>query len=256
MKGVGITACAILVTAVAVTPFRARTDSLEPQATSVTSTVDALFAEWTKPDSPGCGVGVASNGAVIYERGYGLANVEARIPITPASVFHVASISKQFTAMSILLLAQRGQLSLDDEVRTHVPGWAEGSRLTIRHLLTHTGGLRDAFMLRGWAPTRDEGASLNESIGSLLARQRALNFPPGAEFQYSNSGYRARRGEPNPFRHPRNSVRVRVRRRCDGPGAGGPYRGPGTGAGRDAEGTGVQTVSREPAGVCGDLYEP
>jgi CubicO group peptidase (beta-lactamase class C family) len=189
VKGVAITACASLVTAAAVAPFRARTDSLKPQDTSVTSTVDALFAEWTKPDSPGCGVGVARKGAVVYERGYGLANVEARIPITPASVFHVASISKQFTAMSVLLLAQRGQLSLDDGVRTHVPGWADSSRLTIRHLLTHTGGVRDAFMLRELAAARDEGSSLNDSLVSLLARQRALNFPPGAEFQYSNSGY-------------------------------------------------------------------
>lgn len=123
MKTVAVAASVLVLTAAAVAPFTAP----EAQDTSVTSTVDALFAEWTKPDSPGCGVGVASNGAVVYERGYGLANVEARMPITPASVFHVASISKQFTAMSILLLAQRGQLSLDDEVRTHVPGWAEGT---------------------------------------------------------------------------------------------------------------------------------
>jgi CubicO group peptidase (beta-lactamase class C family) len=105
-------------------------------------------------------------------------------------VFHVASISKQFTAMSILLLGHRGRLSLDDEVGTHIPGWAaREERVTIRRLLSHTGGLRDGFQLMALVPPRDERTDLNEALVRLLARQRGLNFPPGAEFQYSNSGY-------------------------------------------------------------------
>jgi CubicO group peptidase (beta-lactamase class C family) len=152
--------------------------------------VDTLFAEWDRPDSPGCSVGVSRDGLPVHERGYGMANLELGVPITPASVFHVASVSKQFTAMSILLLARQGKLSLDDEVRTHVPEWADReSRVTIRHLLTHTGGLRDVFLLTELAAPRRDGGNLNDALVSLLARQRGLNFAPGSEFQYSNSGY-------------------------------------------------------------------
>jgi CubicO group peptidase (beta-lactamase class C family) len=89
-------------------------------AESVTVRVDKLFAQWDRSDSPGCSLGVSRNGVLVYERGYGTANLELGIAITPASVFDVASIAKPFTAMSILLLAQRGQLSLDDEVRKHM----------------------------------------------------------------------------------------------------------------------------------------
>ena len=152
--------------------------------------IDAIFADWNRPDSPGCGVGVSRNGGFAFERGYGMADVESKIAITPTTVFHIASISKQFTAMSILLLAQRGRLSLDDEVRKHIPDWADqGSRLTIRHLLSHTGGLRDGFLLLELIPPGDEKTDLNEAIVRIVARQRGLNFPPGTEFQYSNSGY-------------------------------------------------------------------
>jgi len=100
----------------------------------------------------------------VYEHGYGMANLELGIPITPDSVFAVASVSKQFTAMSVVLLAQRGQLSLDDEVRKYVPELPDyGTRLTIRHLLTHTSGLRDGFALLGWAAPSDGRGDPNEA---------------------------------------------------------------------------------------------
>src|SRR2546425_2328146 len=119
-----------------------------------------------------------------------MANLELGVPIPPASIFHAASVSKQFTAMSIVLLAERGQLSLDDEVQKYIPEWADhGSRITIRHLLTHTSGLRDAFMLEGLAPPREDGSDRNDAIVKILARARGLNFTPGAEFQYNNGGY-------------------------------------------------------------------
>src|SRR5207247_1064722 len=167
------------------------TAKVNPSPTeSVAARVDKLFAEWNRSDSPGCSLAVSQNGVLVYERGYGMANLELGVPITPASVFHVCSISKQFTAMCILLLAQRGKLSLDDEVRKYIPEWPNyGSRLTIRHLLTHTSGLRDAFTLMGLAPPREDGADPNEAIVKMLARQRALNFTPGTEFQYTNGGY-------------------------------------------------------------------
>jgi len=156
-----------------------------PDARSVR--VDQLFAEWNKAGSPGCAVGVSRNGVVVYEGGYGLANVELGVPITPATVLAVASVSKSFTAMSVLLAADRGLLSLDDEVQKHIPEWVDrDDHITIRHLLTHTSGVRDAFTLLGWAP---ENADPNESIVRMLARQRGLNFSPGTEYQYNNGGY-------------------------------------------------------------------
>jgi len=129
MKTLVITACVLVITAVAIvhfiapTVFRTERNAAKGNprsAESVTARVDKLFAQWNRSDSPGCSLGVSRNGAVVYERGYGMANLELGVPITPASVFHVASVSKQFTAMSILLLAQRGQLSLDDEVRKYI----------------------------------------------------------------------------------------------------------------------------------------
>src|SRR5215472_8786726 len=152
--------------------------------------IDALFAEWNTSNSPGCSLAVSQNGTVVYEGGYGIAALEWGMHITPASVLPAASISKQFTAMSILLLAKRGQLSLDDDVRKYVPEWADhGSPITIRQLLTHTSGLRDAFMLQGLAPPREDGGNPNDAILKILARTRGLNFAPGTEFQYNNGAY-------------------------------------------------------------------
>lgn len=160
------------------------------QQDAAAARIDAMFVEWNRLDSAGCGVGVSRNGELAFERGYGMANVESKVAITPATVFHVASISKQFTAMSILLLAQRGRLALDDEVRKHIPDWADqGNHLKIRHLLSHTGGLRDGFLLLQLIPPGDEKADVNQAIVRIVARQRGLNFAPGTEFQYSNSGY-------------------------------------------------------------------
>ena len=160
-----------------------------PGVGAETTRVDQIFAAWNSPDSPGCSLGVSRNGAVVYERGYGMANLDPRTPIVPSSIFHVASISKQFTAMSIMLLAARGQLSIDDDVGKYVPEWADkGHPITIRHLLNHTSGLRDVFFLTGLAAPRDYGDQRNDTIAPLLAHQRALNFPPGSEYQYNTAG--------------------------------------------------------------------
>lgn len=153
---------------------------------STDARLDPLFATWNRPDSPGCGVGVSRNGAVIYERGYGSASLERKVPITSSTVFPLASITKSFTAMSVLLAAERGLLSLDDEVSKYVPGWSIEQRVTIGHLLAHTSGLRDAYLLQGWAP--DNGRSTDAFV-TLLSRQRGLNFAPGSEYNYNNGGY-------------------------------------------------------------------
>lgn len=154
---------------------------------SMTARVDPLFAAWNRPESPGCGAGVSRNGVVIYERGYGTASLERHVPITSSTVFPLASITKAFTAMSVLLAAERGLLSLDDDVSKYITDWSNRDhRVTIRHLLTHTSGLRDAYLLQGWAPNHGNSS---DALMKILSRQRGLNSVPGAEYQYNNGGY-------------------------------------------------------------------
>jgi CubicO group peptidase (beta-lactamase class C family) len=151
--------------------------------------VNSLFAQWDGAGSPGCSVAISRNGRVVYEHAYGMASVELGVPITTETVLGAASISKQFTAMSILLLAERRRLSLDDEISKYVPEWADReSHVTIRHLLTHTSGLREGFSLLGLAQRRF-GENENEAMVRVLARQKGVNFAPGAEWQYNNGGY-------------------------------------------------------------------
>lgn len=177
-----------LALAMAAVASQAASSELPPDA--LTARVDKLFSDWNKTNAPGCGVAVSRNGVLIYERGFGMASLELGVPVTPASVFPAASISKQFAAMSILLLAERGQLSLDDPVWKFIPDWAgREHRITIRHLLTHTSGLREAFTLIGVGSPREDGINVNDAITRVLARQRGLNFLPGTEFQYNNGGY-------------------------------------------------------------------
>jgi CubicO group peptidase (beta-lactamase class C family) len=162
-----------------------------PSTKSVAAQIDRLCAEWDKPDSPGLSIAVARNATVIDVRTVGSANLELGTPITPESVFQVASVSKQFTVMSILLLEQRGKLSIDDPVQKHLPEFPDyGAPLTIRHLLSHTGGLRDVYTLHQSlaAPAEDKG-DWNEILLRRLAAQRGLNFAPGTDFQYNNGGY-------------------------------------------------------------------
>jgi CubicO group peptidase (beta-lactamase class C family) len=157
--------------------------------------VDRVFVAWSAADGPGCAVGVSQGGAVVLLRGYGAANLELGAPVTPASVFHAASLAKQVTAAAVLLLAREGRLSLDDDVRRFVPELPDyapqyGRPITIRHLLTHTSGLRDQWDLLYMARGRFEENRITEAdVLDIVTRQRALNFAPGAEFMYSNTGY-------------------------------------------------------------------
>jgi CubicO group peptidase (beta-lactamase class C family) len=153
--------------------------------------VDEIFKEYSRPGSPGCAVGVYQDDKIALSRAYGMANLDHDIPLTPSSVFHVASVSKQFTAAAILLLAQDGKLSLDDEVRKHVAELPDfGKPVTIRHLLNHTGGIRDQWTLLGlggWRYSRD--LITDADVLSLLSKQKELNFAPGERHLYSNSGF-------------------------------------------------------------------
>lgn len=152
--------------------------------------VDQLFAQWAGPDSPGASIAVIENGKIIYSKGYGSANLEYGVPNTPATVFHLASVSKQFTAFAIYLLAQDGKLSLDDDVRKYLPKLHDfGKVITIRQLLHHTSGVRDQWnllLLAGW---RLDDVITDDDVARLLFQQTELNFTPGDRFLYSNSGY-------------------------------------------------------------------
>lgn len=153
--------------------------------------VDALFQQMDSTISPGCALSVVRDHKIVYERGYGMADLDHNIPITPATVFHVASMSKQFTAASILLLAEEGKLSLDDPVRKYIPELPDfGTPVTIRELLHHTSGLRDQWdllQLSAWRYSHD--LITDADVLYVVSHQRDLNFPPNTKFLYSNTGY-------------------------------------------------------------------
>ena len=153
--------------------------------------IDAIFAPWAATDGPGCAVAAMEGGDIVLADGYGAANLEYGIPITPASVFHVASVSKQFTALAVALLADEGRLSWDDDIRRHVPELPDyGVPITLRHLAQHTSGIRDQWSLLQMAGWRWGGDVITQGdVLDLLTRQTALHFRPGTEHLYSNSGY-------------------------------------------------------------------
>ena len=154
------------------------------------ATVDAIFASWNKPDSPGCALAVARNGDLVYSRGYGYANLDYDIPVTPQTVFDVASVTKQFVAAVANLLALDGTVSLDDDVRKWLPELPEyEAPITLRHLIFHTGGLRDYLNLFPLAGAGDYYSVSREQLLAMMSRQRAAVFAPGERYEYSNTGY-------------------------------------------------------------------
>lgn len=177
----GFFACAALLAAAS--PVAAA----DPPAQSV----DAVFAELAKPGSPGCSLAVIRDGGIVYEKGYGLANVEHGVPIDPrTTVFDIGSTSKQFTAASILLLEHEGKLSLDDDVHKFLPELPDyGTPVTVRHLLHHTSGIRDYINLMEMGGLNFEDYTTDDDAVAAIVRQKTLDFPPGSEHSYSNSGY-------------------------------------------------------------------
>lgn len=152
--------------------------------------VDELFKEYNTVDSPGAAVAVVKDGMVVYRKGFGSAQLEYNIPISPSTVFHVASVSKQFTAMAVLMLEDQGKLSVDDDIRKHLP-WVPdfGKKITIRHLLNHTSGLRDQWSLLVVGGWRIDDIITQEHIINLVKRMKELNFEPGERYLYCNTGY-------------------------------------------------------------------
>jgi CubicO group peptidase (beta-lactamase class C family) len=153
--------------------------------------VDRLFDRWNSTDLPGCTVGISRDGVQILSRAYGMADLEHSIANRPDTIIEAGSVSKQFTAAAVLLLAQQGKVSLDDPVRKYMPELPDyGQPITIRHLLTHTSGLRDWGMVEdvaGWP--RTSRAYTHDHVLDIVRRQRSLNYAPGAAFSYTNTGF-------------------------------------------------------------------
>ncbi len=153
--------------------------------------VDSVFAPWNSSDSPGCAVSIARGGQNVFARGYGMAHLEQPSKITPETIFEAGSVSKQFVAAAVVLLAADAKLSFDDDVRTYLPEVPDfGVPITIRQMLNHTSGLRTFRALVALQGRPDgRAAHDNSEILALIARQQDLNFLPGEEYLYSNSGY-------------------------------------------------------------------
>lgn len=158
--------------------------------TDLTQQVDALFTERDEPGMPGCAVGIIQNGEFVYKRGYGYANLDHDIHITPTTVFYLASIAKQFAAMAIALLVEDGRIKLDDDIRKYVPEFPDyGTPIRISHLVHHTSGLRDYHELRGIGGYSAADTWSEAHVVDFIMQQKQLNFKPGDEYLYSNAGY-------------------------------------------------------------------
>ena len=148
-----------------------------------TGEIDKIFG-WAKPDTPGCAVAVSQRGKLVANRAYGSADLERDVPLSPGSIFDIGSVRKQFVAAAVLLLVEDGKLALSDDVRKHFPELPDyGQKITVDHLLTHTSGIRD------WTGLRALTGGNVDDVMRLTVRQRGLNFAPGEEWSYSNSGY-------------------------------------------------------------------
>jgi CubicO group peptidase (beta-lactamase class C family) len=165
--------------------------ALAAQQPDLAAVADTVFARWNSTHTPGCAVGVAREGKVLLTRGYGMADLENGTPITAETIFESGSVAKQFTATAVILLALDGKLSLDDPARKYLPELPEYDRpITIRHLLTHTSGLREWSSLvgaQGWP--RGTRAHTQAELLDVVFRQKALNYPVGDYYSYTNSGY-------------------------------------------------------------------
>ena len=161
-----------------------------PLSAAAQHEIDAVFKAYDKPHVPGCALGVFRNGAIAYGRGYGWADLERNVPITTATLFDIGSTSKQFAAASIALLVAEGKVAYTDDVHKYIPELpAYGAPITIDNLMHHTSGLRDYTGLLELAGHSLEEATTDSQALARIVRQRALNFPTGSKFEYSNTGY-------------------------------------------------------------------
>lgn len=160
-------------------------------ATDLVAVADKVFADWNTTHGPGCAVGIARGGKTLLTRGYGMADLAGERPITPSTILESGSVAKQFTAMAVLLLMQDGKLSLDDDARKYLPELPTyGRTITVRHLLTHTSGLREWSNLVAWQGwPRGTRMHTQDVVFDLITRQKSLNYPVGDFYSYTNSGF-------------------------------------------------------------------
>jgi CubicO group peptidase (beta-lactamase class C family) len=185
LRPVAVLSLSVIVLAAAIAVARK-----EKEDEALERSVDQIFAAYDKPGSPGCALGVVRDGTLVYKKGYGAASLELGVPLTAESVFYMGSVSKQFTAASVVLAAEQRSLSLDDDIRKYVPEVpAYGKPITLRQMLHHTSGFRDILSLLFLAGRNSEDIHPTSELLDLLSRQKALNFTPGDEFLYSNTNY-------------------------------------------------------------------
>ncbi|MFA6165050.1 MAG: serine hydrolase domain-containing protein [Gemmatimonadaceae bacterium] len=160
-------------------------------AQDLTATADRIFAQWNSTHTPGCAVGVSRNGVPIFTRGYGMADLESGTPITAQTILESGSVAKQFTATAILLLVGEGKIRLDDDVRKYVPELPQyGRTITIRHLVSHTSGLREwSNLVADQGYPRGTRVTTQADLVNIIVRQKALNYPVGDFYSYTNSGF-------------------------------------------------------------------
>jgi CubicO group peptidase (beta-lactamase class C family) len=152
--------------------------------------IEGLIKKYNFNNGPGLSIAVIKDGAIVYKKGFGIGNLEVGTPIDSTTVFQIASVSKQFTTFSILLLEQEGKLSLDDDIRKYLPEMVDyGHTITLRNLANHTSGIRDNTALGNLIGTSEADLLSNDQAIKLIMNQKDLNFIPGDEFEYSNSGY-------------------------------------------------------------------
>ena len=152
--------------------------------------IEQLFTDWKKPNRPGGVITIIKDGKNVFSKAYGLASLEYEIPNTKKTIFNIGSVSKQFTAMGIILLHLKGVLSIDDDIRKHLPDLPDfGEKITIRNMLHHTSGLRSFHALLSLAGWRFDDSRDNDDLDRFMKKQQDLNFKPGNEFGYSNTNY-------------------------------------------------------------------
>lgn len=152
--------------------------------------IDQLFVDYDQPTSPGCGLGIMSDGRFIYTRGYGMATLDPATPIDSAKMFDIASNAKQFTAGAIVRLVQMGKLKFTDDVHKFIPELPDyGTPITINHLIYHISGVRDHILLLTLGGRLESEIVTKQQTLDFITRQRKLNFTPGSRYAYSNSGY-------------------------------------------------------------------
>jgi len=184
---------ALLLPALALAPFAAPrpVHAQQPTTAQLVAITDKVFAPWNSTHTPGCGVGIARGGVTLLERGYGMANLTGGRPIMPSTILESGSVAKQFTTTAVMLPVADGKLKLDDDARQYLPELRSyGRMITVRHLLTHTTGLREWSNLVAWQGwPRGTRVHTQSDVFKIITDQQALNYPVGDHYSYTNSGF-------------------------------------------------------------------